>query len=228
MALSDFGLRVQNTLYRAGSLLLRCTPANKQFAVFAVNQAGKIITVTGDMRTVLKVGSTVVISGATNINGTYTVASMTYDAGNNRTAITMVETLPGATANGVATATDFVNVGTIRDGSADFEVIETGPDSSGRSTELGLNLSLSAVLQQTSDADLSALDISDELVDVLFTAAIQTGDVKEIDLTAAALNGVVLYGVLVNTSGTLNFNGEQSEIRISIPTRIGKAQLATL
>jgi hypothetical protein len=71
---------------------------NTPVAITAVSIANKTITLTGDLLATVGKGSRITVTGSTGNDGTYDVVSAVLDTGN--TKVTVVQTIPDATADG--------------------------------------------------------------------------------------------------------------------------------
>lgn len=238
-ALSDFALKVENTLYRGGSLLARKSPDYASHAITKVKDTTADATVNYDTFTVdgnladeFVVDDQIEVSGSTSNDGFYTIATVGYDSANDKTNIKVSEEIPDSTADGVLYLSRYENLGAVREATAEWDVNETEAGTNGRTKELSLDLTLSVTLQQTSDTELENLNyLTESLLEILFLPSHRStslaGDTATSTIQDLTENGFWVDGVLAQTQGNINFMGEGSGITITIPMRITPSMLGS-
>lgn len=128
------------------------------------------------------------------------------------------------------TTDDFQNLGVVRSVKVTSSKAETSPDTSGRKTQIGLDITASFTLAQTSNTEIAALDaaVFDTMLDVLITAEPHPGNfaVGVADANLASLtNNVLVQDVLVNADMDLDHMGNESRIMFEVTWRARTADL---
>lgn len=222
--LSDFGLNVQRTIPRRGSVLVRRNFAHAA-PIDGVDTATDEIDVSSNNFKLWDYATHVYhVEGDT----VYTVQDVV-DFGVTQT-IAVAEDIQSA-LTGTLIPTTFRNLGQVGDVSVEWSVNKTEASTTGRSRELSLDLVIAATLRQTSDSELAGLEaLTGFLLDVIVTPELVAGDLagNAVGQHPAALhtkNSFYVQGVLANVAGAINFMSEGSGITLNIPMRITTAAI---
>lgn len=135
--------------------------------------------------------------------------------------------------SGSPNAGDFLPLGIVKNVEVNIDMIETDPDTAGRTKELGFNCSATFMMKQTADSILQNLsDLTDQLMDVLITPDHKNANVdpglNDTNLAVVANEGFVVQDILMNVGGNLNLTGDQSALAVNLKWRYGGGELGDI
>lgn len=146
---------------------------------------------------------------------TYSVSGSVASTATGRASVVKKEALPSGER--------FYSLGSLRSASVRSEANSTAKSTGGKAHILGSDFTISAVMQQTSDAEVQATeDLTQQFLDVaIFSKGCHEQHADKAELVAALHNGFLVYGAKLSVGGDFDLQGGESGLEIESQFYVG-------
>ena len=185
-----------------------------------------VVSVSGDKQAQIDANASfgVDTDGDGTVNETLTISSVAYDGGADQTDVTLASARSGdPTGNRVRyTGTTWQPLGHLQDVTINYSAVTQDADVAGRQKQIGMDVEASAVMQQTTAEEFSAVSGLTNPQGIGHTIKFVDRLTEQADVSTA--DGFEFVGILPSFDGEFDGSGEGSMFTISFNGRVFLAQ----